>query len=170
MKKLKNSLNKSMLQIILFLILIASTLFYNINNSKANSANKFISLDTTEAYLRVGPGKQYPVLWIYKRKHLPLKILDTYNDWFKVEDYSGIIGWIKKTLISSSRWAFIKNDLQPLKIKPSLPSRSIMIAEYGVLGKVLICKIDWCKLNIENKSGWINKIHLWGVHPEEKIK
>ena len=98
------------------------------------------------------------------------KVLDTYKDWFKVEDHSGSIGWIKKTLISSSRWAFIKNDLQPLKIKPSLPSKNIMIAEYGVLGKILICKIDWCKLNIENKSGWINKVHLWGVHPGEKIK
>ena len=34
---------------------------------------RFVSLAVDEANLRTGPGRQYPILWVYKRRSLPLK-------------------------------------------------------------------------------------------------
>ena len=34
--------------------------------------------------------------------------------------------------------------------------------------KINICLKDWCKINLNNNSGWINKINIWCSYPEEE--
>ncbi len=43
-------------------------------------------------------------------------------------------------------------------------------AEMGVVGKILSCDIDWCRLNADGNRGWVRKAALWGVDPGEIIE
>ena len=54
----------------------------------------FMSLRSNEVNLRAGPGEQYPIHWVYRRKGLPIEILDSYDVWRHVRDWQGTEGWI----------------------------------------------------------------------------
>ena len=41
----------------------------------------------------------YPIVLKYTKANLPLKIIEEYNDWRKIEDIDSNIGWIHKSLI-----------------------------------------------------------------------
>ena len=41
---------------------------------------------------------------------------------------------------------------------------SIMVDnEPGVLARVVKCEKFWCKVSIQNYTGWIRKVNIWGV-------
>ena len=48
--------------------------------------NEYGFLKNNPSNLRVGPGKRFPIIWVYQQKNLPVKIIDTYPDWYKIED------------------------------------------------------------------------------------
>ena len=79
------------------------TLFLIVNNQTAY-ANKdnssWASLKYNKTYLRTGPSKDNKVIWVYKRKGLPLKILRKKNEWNEVLLPSNQRGWINSSQIS----------------------------------------------------------------------
>ena len=64
---------------------------------------RYVSLKSDDANIRVGPSKNYPIEIKYIKKNYPLKVLDEYEEWRKVEDFNRNIGWIHKSLISGIR-------------------------------------------------------------------
>ena len=69
--------------ITLFLLLIPLNVYSNENNY-------FVSLKYNKVHVRYGPSKNSPIKYIYKKKYLPLKIID------KKEHYRRIIDLKKK--------------------------------------------------------------------------
>ena len=67
--------------------------------SKA-SATEWLSLKYDKTYLRSGPSKQNKVLWTYKKKGLPIKLIRKKGDWYEVEMPEQIKGWINSSQIS----------------------------------------------------------------------
>ena len=41
-------------------------------------------------------------------------------------------------------------------------SKPLAILEKGRLCLIAKCKDDWCKIKVENYSGWVKKESLWG--------
>ena len=39
--------------------------------------------------MRTGPGRNYPGIWLYKRRDLPIRVIQIYPNWRKVEDPDG---------------------------------------------------------------------------------
>ena len=68
---------------------------------------RFLSLKSNEANMRVGPGNEYPILWTYKQKGLPLKIIAEYDVWRKVIDHDEVTGWMHSKLLTGRRTALI---------------------------------------------------------------
>ena len=62
-------------------------IFFHINNSLANENANFLSLKKNEVNVRVGPSKDYPIKFTYKKKYLPLQILDKFENWKKIKDF-----------------------------------------------------------------------------------
>ena len=60
---------------LIIIVLFFSILFF-ISRSFANESVNFLSLKNNEAYARVGPSKEHPIKFIYKKKYLPLEVLD----------------------------------------------------------------------------------------------
>jgi SH3-like domain-containing protein len=52
------------------------------------------SISAGKALMRTGPGKNYPAIWLYQRADLPVKVLEVYPSWRKVQDPDGRGGFI----------------------------------------------------------------------------
>jgi SH3-like domain-containing protein len=130
---------------------------------------RFVALKSNEINVRVGPGTRYPIRFIYRRKGLPVQIVEEFAHWRKIADHKGEGGWVHKGMIEGARTAMILDNTQNLYAKPSSESRVVMRAEASVIGTLIACEPDWCELQIERRKGWIRKSTIWGVTREEVL-
>ena len=65
-----------------YLILLFFTIF-SFFKSFADT-NSFLSLKNDEVNLRKGPSFEYPIKFIYKKKYLPVIIIDESETWKKI--------------------------------------------------------------------------------------
>lgn len=156
---------------ILFFLSFSEISFANSGNETGLEIPRFVSIKSNEANIRVGPSKNYPIIIKYIRENYPLKILDEYNEWRKVEDVEKNIGWIHNSLISGKRTGLIVSKKEKsIEIYNSVNGSSI--GKIGIDNIVLIkkCKISWCVIKFDNYSGWVNKKNIWGVKNKEIFK
>ena len=146
---------------LLFLLYLLLVLFF-ISKSSAIESINFLSLKKDEVNLRQGPSFEYPIKLIYKKKHLPVIILDKSGPWKKIRDFENNTGWIHTVLLSKKKSAInIKNNSVIYK-KSTIFSKPIAKLETGRLLLVKKCKVKWCKITSGNYEGWILKSALWG--------
>ena len=112
--------------------------------------------------MRVGPSKKYPVKYIYKKKYLPLEILDKSETWRKIKDFENNSGWIHASQLSKKKSAICKKNNSVLYKKPTIFSKPIAKLEIGRLVLIKKCNEKWCKITSGDYSGWISEIFLWG--------
>lgn len=141
------------------------------------SLPRFVSLKSDRVNVRVGPNQhKYAVAWSYHRQGLPVEIIQEYENWRRIRDSDGDMGWINQALLSSKRtviitpWEKNEDQLQVMRWKPVDDAEVIAWIEPGVICKVRQCNGKWCKLEIENRNGWMKQNQLWGVYPDEKIE
>ena len=106
---------------------------------------RYVSLKSDDTNIRVGPSKNYPIEIKYIVKNYPLKVLEEYEDWRKVQDFKNNIGWIHKSLISGTRTGIVlSNDSKNIKLLNTLDGN--VIGEIGKGNIVFLekCKIYWC--------------------------
>lgn len=124
------------------------------------------SIDQKEARMRTGPSTEYPVKWLYKRKNLPVKVLDIHQDWRKIEDPDGDQGWMHVRLLSSVRTAIVTGSSNAkLFDEPSPSGKIAWRAEPGVVGRIDECGNNYCRMDIAGRAGYINVRYITG---EEK--
>ncbi len=130
---------------------------------------RYVSLKSNDANIRVGPSKNYPIEIKFIKKNYPLKVLEEYEDWRKVEDFLKNFGWIHKSLISGTRTGIVlSNDNKAIKLLNTLNGN--VIGEIGKGNIVFLekCKIDWCLVSFGNYRGWVDKKNIWGIKEKEK--
>ena len=135
-----------------------------------NPLPRFVSLSPEIAYLRTGPGLQYPVVWVYQRRHLPFEIIDEHGPWRQVRDIEGATGWMHVRLLSSKRTVLLVGRTLTLHADPDPGAPVVLTADGGVIGRALACRGDWCRLDIDGRKGWIERRRLWGVYPQETFE
>ena len=128
----------------------------------ANEKKEFLTLKKNEVNLRQGPSLEYPIKLIYKKKYLPVIILDKSGPWKNIKDFENNTGWIHVVLLSKKKSAInIKNNSIIYK-KPTIYSKPIAKLEVGRLVLIKKCKVKWCKITSGGFVGWIVKSSLWG--------
>ena len=146
---------------LVYLILFFLILFC-FSDSSANENKKFLSLKNNEVNLRQGPSFEYPIKLTYKKKYLPIVILDKSETWRQIKDFENNSGWIHISQLSKKKSAInIKNNSVLYK-KPTIYSKPIAQLEIGRLVLIKKCKVKWCKIASGGFSGWIYKNSLWG--------
>jgi len=146
---------------LIILVLFFSILFF-LPRSFANESVNFLSLKNNEVYVRVGPSKEYPIKFIYKKKYLPLEVLDKSETWRKIKDFENNSGWIHISQLSKKKSAININNNSLLYKKPTIFSKPIAKLEIGRLVLIKKCKLKWCKITSGDYGGWIFKNTLWG--------
>ena len=150
--------NRHFGSIILFLFI----LFFCIQVSSANENIKFLSLKNNEVNLRSGPSFEYPIKLIYKKKYLPVIILDKFETWRKIKDIENNSGWIHISQLSKKKSAINIENNSILYKKSTIYSKPLAKLEIGRLVIIQKCKVKWCKIKSGKFSGWIFKNSLWG--------
>ncbi len=131
---------------------------------------RYVSFKSNEVNMRVGPGKRYPIRWVYRRVHLPVEIIEEFAHWRKVRDFEGTTGWVHKGMVDGKRTAMIVDHEQNLYAKPDATSATVLRAAPKVIGVARECQPDWCLLEIGGRQGWIRKADIWGVKQEEVFR
>lgn len=122
----------------------------------------FSSLRGVESNVRTGPGFRYPIQWIYKRAGLPVKIVDRYELWRKIEDHKGDGGWVHRNLLSPQQTVMVLAPTE-LREKPMAEATKRAILEADVIANLEYCEGDWCRVEVEKRTGWLPKQILWGA-------
>ncbi len=130
---------------------------------------RFVSLAKDTVNVRTGPDSKYPILWVFKKAGLPVKVIAEYKDWRKIVDSEGASGWIWGPLLSSRRTGLILMDQQNLLKKPAADAPAAVIAEAGVIGRIRACRQGWCELDLKGFKGWLRQSHFWGALEGEVI-
>ena len=142
--------------------LVILILFFFISNSIANENNDFLSLKNNEVNLRLGPSFEYPIKLIYKKKYLPVIILDKFETWRHVKDFDNNSGWIHISQLSKKKTAINVKKYTILYKNSTIYSKPIAKLEKGRLVLIKKCKPQWCKIETGDYKGWIIKKNLWG--------
>lgn len=128
---------------------------------------RFVSLKGSVGNARRGPGLTHRIDWVFTRAGMPLKVTAEYEHWRRVEDADGAGGWIHYSLLSGVRTVLVTGDMAQAFVKPDAKSDVLYQSELGVVGKLLQCVPDWCRISVEGEKGWLRKTALWGVRPDE---
>lgn len=120
------------------------------------------SISVDEARMRKGPSPDVPVIWEYRRKDLPVKVVARFETWRKIEDPDGTQGWMAARLLSRTRTAIVTGEIRPLREEASISAGVAYRAEPGVVGRITDCKDDWCLFDVKGRKGWIQTDHIWG--------
>jgi SH3-like domain-containing protein len=128
------------------------------------------SISAGQALMRAGPGRNYPATWLYRRADLPVKVIETYPDWRKVQDPRGETGWMLQRLLSDTRTAIVTaGEPASMHESPDAGSRVAFRAEAGVVGRISRCEGGWCQFDVGGRRGHIRLERLWGVDPQESV-
>ena len=146
---------------LVILVLFFSILFF-IPRCLAKESIIFLSLKNNEVNLRQGPSFEYPIKFVYKKKNLPVEILNKSETWRKIKDFENNSGWIHASQLSKKKSAICKKNNSVLYKKPTIFSKPIAKLEIGRLVLIKKCKAKWCKISSGGFSGWVYKNSLWG--------
>ena len=141
-------------------ILILFFFFININLSFSDEYFRALRNDTVN--LRQGPSFDYPIKIFYKKKYLPVLILDSSDNFRKIKDHENNTGWIHISQLSKKKSALANNNQVVLFKNSTIFSKPEAILERGRLCLVLKCKDSWCKIKSGKYIGWVKKEDLWG--------
>ena len=84
-------------------LLICSNLYANKGPVTNLDMPRFVSLKSNDVNLRVGPSVNYPIELKYTQNNLPVEIIDEFDVWRKVKDYTNNTGWLHKSLLKGDR-------------------------------------------------------------------
>ena len=121
------------------------------------------SLSQDEARMRVGPSLDYPSNWIYRRRDLPVKVVQVLGLWRKVEDPDGTQGWMHVRLLSDTQTAIVRADVAPMRESASDGARTLFRAERGVVGRLSNCSGGWCAFDVKGQHGYVKTADIWGA-------
>ncbi|MCB1498697.1 MAG: SH3 domain-containing protein [Bauldia sp.] len=134
---------------------------------------RFVSLKSSKVNVRVGPGEDYGVSWVFVKPGLPIEVIQEFDNWRRIRDSDGQVGWVFQSLLSGKRTAVVApwqgGEPRPIRASDIADARITAYLEPGVVGDIERCRGGWCEISGKGYSGWIARDQLWGVYPDEDI-
>ena len=147
----------------MYKIIIIILLFFSYQSSTFSKENKyFLMLKNNKVNVRYGPSFDYPIKFIYKKKFLPIKIIDKKENFRKIIDHKKNSGWIHISQLKKSSSLIVLEDKIIFKKNTKL-SKPLAKLEKGRLVNIKKCQIKWCKIKSEKYTGWIKTENVWGL-------
>jgi SH3-like domain-containing protein len=128
------------------------------------------SIASGQAMTHTGPGRNYPNVWLYQRRDLPVRVVKKYDNWRLIQDPDGAQGWMLVTMLSDRRTAIVKpGEPRPIRVSPSGGAKPVYMAEPGVVGRINKCGDGWCRIEIGSRKGYVSTSDIWGVGEAEVV-
>jgi SH3-like domain-containing protein len=135
----------------------------------ADKLPRFASLRSDDINMRIGPGETYPIEWVYRRKDLPVEVIEQFQHWRRIEDWQGSKGWVLDRMLTDTRGVIVDGAVRSLYQRPDLAAPIVARAEPGVVARLLECRGAWCRIEAHGYSGWVESSEVWGVLPNESL-
>ena len=124
----------------------------------------FFSTKFNEVNVRNGPGLNHLLLYKILVKGYPLKEISEFDNWKKVQDFSGRVGWISKSQLSSQQYVITIVPDRYLYKFPTNNSKKIATVKKESLLKIIKETEEWLFLESDGIKGWITKNAVWGLN------
>lgn len=125
---------------------------------------RWVSLKFGDVNARQGPGDDYPAVWTYKVKHLPVLVIEETREWRKICDPDGQSAWVHKRTIDGARTVF-RAEGSPLALvaRPDAKARVRAILAPRSLADLDRCEDGWCRIRVDDIHAWAPARSLWGA-------
>ena len=121
----------------------------------------YLSLKKNKVNVRYGPSFDKTIKYVYKKINLPIKQIDSKENWRRIIDLKNNSGWIHQSQLKKIN-SIISLDDKILFIKPSIFSKPIAKVKKGRVLILIKCQGTWCKIKSEKFKGWIETDNIWG--------
>ncbi len=127
-------------------------------------ATQILCTKSDNVNFRNGPGIKFSIIFKIFKKDYPVSVVETIDAWHAVVDFKGDKMWVSSINLVSKCGGIVKMNAKPeVKIKPQENALTLFALEEGFVLKDITCYKKWCKVKIENKTGWIEEQFVWGV-------
>ncbi|MGY6551968.1 MAG: SH3 domain-containing protein [Erythrobacter sp.] len=145
-------------------LVLAWTIMCTPANAQDREVPYWATLRYDEVNMRVGPSREYPVEWVYKRKGMPVKVMRVREGWRLIQDVDGAQGWVARSQLAPERGVLVTGeDLAELRAAPDAASALRWRAEAGVVAALKRCREAWCEIDAGGRRGWVLASRLWGA-------
>jgi SH3-like domain-containing protein len=125
---------------------------------------RWLSLKRGEVYGRRGPGGDYPVVFVYHARGLPVQVVDETSEWRKICDPDGGVVWVSSAMVDGRRTVMAAGQA-PLSLRKS-PQETAEAAAYlrpRAIASLGRCQAGWCQVSAAGASGWVKQAEVWGL-------
>ena len=137
---------------------------------------RFVCLKSDRVNLRIGPGRDYPVQWLYVKPGLPVEIIQEYDNWRRIRDADGTEGWVLQTLLTGKRSAIAA----PWGANGSGRSACYGDKDDGCRAKLPTwSRASWARsksvtetgahFETAGHDGYVKQTEIWGAYPGERL-
>lgn len=125
---------------------------------------RFVTLKFGSVNARAGPGDDYPTLWVYQVRGLPVQVIAESSEWRRICDPEGGVAWVHMRTTDGRR-NVMYTAAAPLAVKsaPRAEARTVALLQPRALAALQRCEGDWCRIKADGVSGWAPASGLWGT-------
>ena len=125
---------------------------------------RWLSLKRAEVIGRKGPGTDYPSVWVYRVRGLPVQVVAETQDWRRICDPDGGAVWVHRLMVDGRR-TVMALGATPLSLhrKPAMDAPVSGMLNARSLANLDRCEGGWCKLKASGITGWVSADQVWGV-------
>ena len=125
-------------------------------------AQEFLSIKGNTVNIRAKPNTQSDIAWELIQGY-PVQVIAKQDDWLKVKDFEGALGWVHQPLTSTEPYFLIKATTVNLRAGPGTKHGVVTkLNKYDIV-KTLEKQGEWAKVATnDGQEGWILENLGWG--------
>jgi SH3-like domain-containing protein len=156
---------------LLLLVLSAPEAMAKQVSAPDTSQPRYATLKVAPVNARGGPGEDYKALWTYQKRGVPVQIVEESDDWRRICDPEGGLGWVRARALDGRRTVMrmAPSDL-PMRRGPSADAKISAVLAARATASLLGCKGGWCRISVDHATGWVHGDDLWGTADAPQCK
>ena len=120
-----------------------------------------LSVSSTIANIRSGPGTDYEILWKIEKYH-PIMVLKKSGSWYNFRDFEGDEGWIHASLTQKEATVITTKDKCNVRTGPGMNHDIIFMVEKGIPFVIIDRQKNWLHVkHADGDRGWIHNSLVW---------
>jgi SH3-like domain-containing protein len=126
---------------------------------------RWLSLKSNEVLARRGPGFDYPALFTYRARGLPVQVVAETEEWRRVCVPEGGAVWVHKSMVDGRRMVMSPPGTPlVMRVSPDLRAHQAALMNPSALASLERCERGWCRVAAGGVSGWAPQGQLWGAN------
>ena len=130
---------------------------------------RYVTLKFGSVNARSGPGDDYPALWVYRVRGLPVQVIAETSEWRRICDPDRGVAWVHMRTTDGRR-NIMRTAPGALAVRssPRDDARTEALLQPRALAALQRCEAGWCRIKADGVTGWVRAAGVWGV--DDKVQ